>query len=268
MTTMETPILIGLHGLRGVGKDTTFGFIKELCEASDPALSAVRKGFADKMKWAYMRMWVPDITMEDAIAFIEQYKNNSTAMLRGHHLALSTGTLAGPMMPKQFLGPVTFRDHMNQFATESARDIYGYNHWVDILLPIRGTSSLAIATGWWSSFDTFRGPGKGFGVADVCCIADVRAENEIERLAALGGIKVKIKRKDREEEVRAQYEGKGIDVHFIEQGLPDEMFDYILVNDDNNLDNSRRRTAQMMKHIMECRKFGPDHRPIQTRYFR
>ena len=76
---MDTPVLLAFHGLRGVGKDTTIQFARDWAAKSDPAPSVVRRGFADKMKWAYMRMWVPDCTMEWAINFIDQYKNDPEA---------------------------------------------------------------------------------------------------------------------------------------------------------------------------------------------
>ena len=111
------PTLIGLNGARGAGKDTTYQFITDWCVGSDPALSAVRRAFADKMKWAYMRMWYPRITMEDAIAFIDQRKNDMRAVCSGY--VIDHGEHVG-----NFIEPVVFRDHMNQFATESARGLW------------------------------------------------------------------------------------------------------------------------------------------------
>jgi hypothetical protein len=239
---VQEPSLIALHGARGAGKDTTFHFIQKWCAKSDPALSAVRRGFADKMKWAYMRMWVPDCTMEWAIEFIDLWKNNSQAYVEGRFGGGAADT---------FLYPVNFRDHMNQFATESAREVYGSDFWVDMLLPTQRYGPHDEEPAWWANFTI---PPIWYGkqvrsVAHMAVITDLRAENEVARIKDLGGLCVKIKRRDAEEKERSYYEEKGIERHLFASELPDALMDVVISNNDNDMDEAYRRTAFLMNEI-------------------
>jgi hypothetical protein len=240
------PTLIALHGARGAGKDTTFQFINDWCRESSPALSAVRRAFADKMKWAYMRMWVPTCTMEWAINFIEQYKNNPLAEC----VALIDDEDDKRRLPV-FIEPVNFRDHMNQFATESAREVYGDDHWVDQVLQTEPTARNP--EGWRGNFlvPPRTADEDPYSFAHYAIITDLRVENEVERVKSLGGICVKVQRKDAEDKERRYYEEQGTDPHLFATMLPDDVFDIILVNDDNNMTRSKARTYEMMDVILE-----------------
>jgi len=237
---VQEPILIALHGARGAGKDTTFDFIVKWGAKSDPALSAVRGSFADRMKWAYMRMWNPRITMEQAIEFIDLWKNNNQAHVEGRFAGGAADT---------FLQPVNFRDHMNQFATESAREVYGDDHWVDMLLPLEPTPHNP--EGWRGHFlvpprSSNEDP---YSFAHFAVITDLRVTNEMYRIKDLGGLLVKVKRKDAEDKQRAYYEERGLDPHLFASEIPDEYFDVILDNNDNNMENAYLRTKLMMDEI-------------------
>jgi hypothetical protein len=239
LSNTSEPALIALHGARGSGKDTTFNLIQRWCAKSDPALSAVRRGFADHMKWAYMRMWVPDCTMEWAINFIDQHKNNfdMLAVMEDKH------------SPSLHIKEVVFRDHMNQFATESAREVYGDDHWVDILLPLQPTPRNP--EGWRGNFlvPPRTANDDPYSFAHYAVITDLRAYNELGRVKELGGLCVKIKRRDAEEAERRYYEEKGIPRHLFATELPDEEFHVILNNDDNNMDHAYQRAAQLAHEI-------------------
>jgi hypothetical protein len=244
---VQEPSLIALHGARGAGKDTTFDFIQKWCAKSDPALSAVRRGFADYMKWAYMRMWVPGCTMEWAIDFIDQWKNDPDATCIGVSVELMEDQAWAKS--QVFIPGVNFRDHMNQFATESAREIYGDDHWVDILLPKEPTNNNP--EGWRGHFLV---PPRSeadfpYSFAHFAVITDLRADNEMERVAQLGGLRVKIKRRDAEEKQRRYYEERGEDPHLFARELPDDQFDVIINNDDNNMESAYIRTAHLMHEI-------------------
>jgi hypothetical protein len=245
---MDSPILIGLSGLRGVGKDTTLHFIREWAETFDPAPSVVRRGFADKMKWAYMRMWVPGCTMEWAINFIDQYKNDPNAMCAGILLARDGITLNPP---DEFIPSVNFRDHMDQFATESAREVYGEDHWVDMLLPKPEVmDSIWKAMPSWQTNFLVKQDENVMVPADICGVCDLRAENEMRRFDEIpNSLKVKIRRRDREQEVYQHYIDQGREPHLFAQELPDDKFDVVLVNDDNDMSNSRIRTYRMMDEV-------------------
>jgi hypothetical protein len=259
------PTLLALHGARGAGKDTTYRFIEEWCRESSPALSAVRRAFADKMKWAYMRMWVPNCTMEWAIDFIDQWKNDLDAtcggifadgdgiLLDDSRLSKKQGIIGQELddSPLYFIPPVNFRDHMNQFATESAREVYGDDHWVDQVLQTEPTARNP--EGWKGNFLVPpRTPEEDpYSFAHYAVITDLRVENEVERVKELGGLCVKVQRQDAEDKERRYYEEQGTDPHLFATMLPDDVFDVILVNDDNDMDKSKKRTYEMMDVILE-----------------
>jgi hypothetical protein len=259
------PALIALHSVKGAGKDTTFQFIQDWCgKRPDPAPSAVRRGFADKAKWAYMRQWVPGCTEQWAIAFVDQWKNDPEATCAGIFTDPEDGiTLSDSRLdnkegitgrdeedsPLYFIPPVIFRQHMAQFATESARDIYGMDHWADQVLPLEPTDRNP--EGWRGSFmvPPRTAEEDPYSFAHFAVMTDMRFENELLRVRELGGLNVKIKRRDAEQAVIEEAELQGRKVHESELGLPDEWFDVVLNNNDNNMDNAYRRTAHMMHEI-------------------
>jgi hypothetical protein len=244
---VDEPRLIALHGARGAGKDTTYDFMVKWCAKSDPALSAVRRGFADKMKWAYMRQWVPDCTMEWAINFIDQWKNDPDATCIGVHVEI-TGDQAWAKS-NVFIPGVNFRDHMNQFATESAREVYGDDHWVDQVLPLAPTPHNP--EGWRGNFlvPPRTANEDPYSFAHFAVITDLRAYNELGRVKELGGLCVKIKRRDAEKAEAAYYESRGLPRHLFAQELPDEEFHVVINNDNNNMDDAYVRTAHLMHEI-------------------
>jgi hypothetical protein len=73
----------------------------------------------------------------------------------------------------------------------------------------------------------------------------------MERIEALGGLKVKVKRRNAERAERTYYEKQGIERHLFASELADEQFDVILVNDDNNLDNAYLRVNLMMHEVVK-----------------
>ena len=258
------PALIALHSVKGAGKDTTFRFIQEWCaKRSDPAPSAVRRGFADKAKWAYMRQWVPNCTEQWAIDFVDQWKNDPEATCAGifadeEGILLSdthkddNTDITGKELedsPLYFIPPVIFRQHMAQFATESARDIYGLDHWADQVLPLEPTNRNP--EGWRGSFlvPPRTAEEDPYSFAHFAVMTDMRFLNELERVRALGGLNVKIRRHDAEQAVIMEAQSQGREIHESELGLPDELFDVVINNDNNNMDDARRRTFHMMHEI-------------------
>lgn len=216
-------ILIGLHGVKGSGKDTTADFIEEFVAESDLGLLAVRRGFADKAKWAFMRQFIPDITMADALKIVDRFKNDPEAYINFPTVSL-VGTQA-------FQGQITFRNGLAQFATEGGREIYGEDHWVDQLLHPNGV--------WEQEFD----------YADFCMITDLRFPNELKRIQQYGGVNIKIRRKDAEDAVIEEAARQGREVHASELGIPDEQFDYVINNDDNDLALAKDRTLEVWEDI-------------------
>lgn len=247
---MDSPVLIGIHGVKGVGKDTTAGFIKEWTmrpTASKPTPSVVCRGFADKAKWAYARQFLPTCTMAEGVAFVDKYKNDPTAYIRAHYTPTLEHATADPVMPEAIVPSIPFRLHMAQFSTESAREIYGEDHWVDQLLPLGYDNIWKSWPAWWGSF-AVKVDENSYDVPEFCVVTDNRFANETERIGLLG-LKVKIRRRDAELAVVEEARREGREIHLSEVGLPDEMFDVVINNDNNNMDDARRKTFQLMYEI-------------------
>jgi hypothetical protein len=232
---MDTPILIGIHGAKGTGKDTTARFVKEWAEASEPVLSAVRRGFADKPKWAFARQFMPDITQEEALKWVDDFKNT-------HH------SIWYPFGKN--LKEVQFRQALDQFATESAREIYGQDFWTDQLLP-KGEDRIWKGMPLWHTNFLVKLDENTAGPADFCLIPDLRVEDEVQRIKALGGLCWKVRRKDAENAVHEEFRKLGREPHLFHQDLPDELFDVIFVNDDNDMLRSQQRVNNVLALMSE-----------------
>lgn len=236
---METPILIGLHGVKRSGKNTTARFIADWAGEQSPALSALERGFADKAKLAFSRQFFPRITLEDAIKWVDTYKDSSVCI----------------KYPMYAVGGITrsedvpFRQALAQFATEGGRDIYGEDHWVDQLLP-EGGDELWHWPNYLFNF-AWKADENNYECADFCLITDLRFKNEVERIHKLGGLCWKIRRKNAEDAVIAEARQQGREVHRSELGLPDDLFDVIINNDDNDLVAAERRTREALYYMRD-----------------
>lgn len=244
---MPSPILIGIHGVKRAGKDTTADFLTEFASESDPALSVRRRGFADKAKWSFCRQFYPDCTMDQAVKWVDAYKSNPRAVFDSPPIDYTDDAglpIAGPLTSE-----VVFRDALAQFSTEGHRDIFGFDFWVDQLLPLKPDARNP--EGWHGEFMT---PPKTeedwpYSIADICLVIDVRFENEVQRIHELGGFTWKIKRKDAEDAVIEEARLAGRDIHRSELGLPDHMFHAIIDNSDNDLDKARDRTRREWERV-------------------
>jgi hypothetical protein len=228
------PALIALHGVKGAGKDTAFDFIVKWCAGRSQPLSAVRRGFGDKVKWAFARQFFPQISEEDAIKWANEFKNSDRIFRVPGVIVYSVD--------------VTFRQAIAQFATESARDIYGWDFWVDQVLPLEPTDKHP--EGWRGHFMV---PPRTveddpYSFAHYAVMTDLRFPNEMERIRALGGLTVKVKRRVAEQAVIEEAECQGRDVHESELGLPDDMFD-VVINNDRDLDDLYRSVVLLAHEV-------------------
>jgi hypothetical protein len=232
------PLLVAFHGVKRSGKDTAASFLEEW--ASGRSLSFKRRGFADKAKWAWARQFNPEVTMQNAIDWVDVFKD------RGSRVKIEHSDGRGGV-------DIDFRQCMAQFATEGARLIYGEDHWVDLLLPtsmyIDG-QDLPTYPKWHDSFAVFVHLLRLPRVADVCAIHDMRFDNELQRVRTLGGVNVKIRRKQAEDAVLAEASHRGLAIHESELGLPDEEFDYVVPND-GTLDDFRVLINSLAVAVMQ-----------------
>jgi hypothetical protein len=154
----KKPLLIGLTGNRGSGKDTSFGFIEKW--AAEKKVLATRRAFADPLKFSFSRIFRPEITLEEAVAWCDELKLNSSVYVQEQDHTVT-----------QVSGRMALQHH----GYEGHREIFGDNFWIEQLLPVAS----------W--------PGK-FDGADICVVTDVRLNNEAERIKELGGFVWKIER--------------------------------------------------------------------------
>lgn len=150
-TNPDSPILIGISGKRGSGKDTAFNIIEGWCNES--GFLPARRAFADPLKHSFARIFFPDISLEDALTWCNKIKNTATI------------TVADDIS-------ISAREAMQRYGYEAHRQLFGESFWIDQLLPEEN----------WERNFVVRGE-----VADVCIITDVRYDNEASRIKNLGG---------------------------------------------------------------------------------
>ena len=214
-----TPTLIAIHGRKGSGKDTVFEFVQEW--AAERGVHAARRGFADLLKLSVARIFYPDMNVAEARAWCDRVKHNGMLRLQ---VRLDEGV--DPMRDVTESVYVSGRELLQRFGTESHRDVFGENFWVDQLLPF---GAMEIATNdhehaigpplWVRAF--VDGPFVQ-DTPEICVITDLRFENEAQRVHDLGGMVWQISRADSERED---------DPHSSEAELRPEMIDLILLND-------------------------------------
>lgn len=143
--------LVGLHGKKRSGKDTTGRYLQEW--GAIHGYPVVREAFADRMKLALYRMFYPDCTLEQALKWAEQDKGTREMAFDG------PGVRAR----------LSHRQALQRFG-ETHRDLFGINFWVDQVLPQT----------WVDLYDWFPG-------ISIVVLTDVRLDHEAERITKLGG---------------------------------------------------------------------------------
>lgn len=101
-------MLIGLHGKAGSGKDTVF---HRLCILESDMYVFARIGFADILKESVASLF--DVTVEE----IDEWKRYDDAMVCIGHTESKC---------------MTIREMLQRYGTESHRNVFGNNFWVDI----------------------------------------------------------------------------------------------------------------------------------------
>lgn len=130
-------MIIGLCGFKNSGKDTVAAYlVKEH--------GFERKAFADPLKRSVAAL------LGIPFSEVDRLKNDPEARVS---LTIHQG-----------LGQQTFREFLQRFGTESHRDVFGQDFWLDHTLPVRGFY-----------------PGRAIVVTDV------RFSNEADRIRQLGG---------------------------------------------------------------------------------
>jgi hypothetical protein len=204
-----TTVLIGLTGGRGSGKDTAFGYIHEW--AAGRGVRAARRGFADALKLSFARLFLPDCSIDEAVAWCDELKNapSRSAITAQWSRGWASNDLGSGDTETKIMHRITGRTALQRYGTEGHRGVFGDDFWVDALLPRNPN--------WPQNFhaplDFSSEP------PEICVVSDVRFENEAQRIRDLGGEIFKI---DRDLGTR--------DGHASEAGLPDRLIDHVINN--------------------------------------
>lgn len=137
-------MLIGLTGKAGSGKDTLFHLIDERYVG----VPIVQKSFAKKLKESAAASLGFPLAVTDAVRTMDALKNNGSIQVQIDNLS---HTISG-------------RKFLQLYGTESHRDVFGKDFWLDAALPLNSDHSKEL----W-----------------IC--TDVRYDNEAERIHSLGG---------------------------------------------------------------------------------
>lgn len=221
------PILLGLNGPKKSGKDTSFRGIQALLRHSkvpgwaEPQIgwTARRDGFADRLKLSAANA-LGHLTddVDDAVAFVNSLKGEKEdgsdvvieVLQHGSH---EEGTWS------KVLAKITGRQFQQYYGTEAHRDVFGYDFWIDVVLPNR---DLAVDG---APFDAFFGRSwpDQIGWSEILVITDARFDNEAEAIRGLSGQVWRVQRDEVDE----------FDGHSSEQPLSGELVDVVI---DNNGD--------------------------------
>jgi hypothetical protein len=229
------PTLIGLHGRRGAGKDTAFGYAHEW--ATGRGLLARRRGFADALKLSFTRLFIPDCSVDEGVAWCDEIKDHlsrafvTAEWTRGFEVKGETETT--------IRHKISGRLALQRFGTEGHRDVFGTDFWVDALLPtttIIDEHDLPVGPKWPINFMS----GLDQGDPDICVITDVRFPNEAERIKLLGGEVWEIYR-----------EGYKIDdSHASEIRLPSDLIDHTIRVASGDLRRLQQEVEMHMERVV------------------
>jgi hypothetical protein len=156
-------MIIGLTGFKSSGKDVAGAYLVKQHDFE-------RRAFADPLKRSLAALL--DIPFSE----IEKLKNDANMCL-----GMGRVSTAGYLQPRSRV--LSFRELLQRYGTESHRDVFGPNFWIDQTLPLS--------------------PGRYIGRKIV--VTDVRFPNEVARLRHLNGIVVRIDRPVQPLETEGQF---------------------------------------------------------------
>ena len=208
---MADPVLIGITGKAFSGKDTAFSLIEEWAE--ERGVRAVRRAFADNIKLSFARLFIPDISREEALVWCDRLKANGAIRLDDVRDVNEQRTTLSE--------EITVRLALQRYGTECHRNLFGLDFWIDQLLPLDDEDG----NNWLGNF------WYGFGVEwpQICVVTDVRFNDEALRVIDLGGMNLRIRRKSNEPDE---------DSHVSEHGISDGLVDFT-INNNGTIDNLR-----------------------------
>lgn len=196
--------LIGLNARARAGKDTAFEVIFRAARAHDK--KAQRVAFADKLKLSAARsVGFDPKDAAEAVAICNKIKE-------GGHV---NTVYYDPEKLNPRGASITGREFLQRYGTESHRDVFGDDFWIDALLPRPSGASV--------DGEDERALRVRFPDTDVVVVTDIRFENEARRIRGLGGEVWYIDADARLGELPAY-------AHVSERPLPERLIDRTLYN--------------------------------------
>lgn len=161
-------MIIGLCGLKGSGKDTAAAYLVE-------NYGYTRVGFADKLKDSVAALF--DISRE----WVDDWKDDQGGTLPRVEVIIDVaGEVKNhPYLRRRSQYSFSWREFLQRYGTESHRDVFGYDFWVDQVLPYISQRDI---NGWAEVAD------------QKLVISDVRFDNEAARISYYQGTLVQIAR--------------------------------------------------------------------------
>ena len=204
----DTTMIVGLSGQKRSGKDTIAAYlVKEH--------NFERKAFADPLKRSVAALF--DIPYSE----VDKLKLDDD-------LLVGIGSNGKPEYDQwiQYEGfrALSFREFLQRYGTESHRDVFGQDFWLDHTLPVQGFY-----------------PGRAIVVTDV------RFTNEAARIRELGGIVVRVSRNNSSAAPSDQ------DQHRSE--VIDFDWDYLIEND-GSFGDLYAHIEDMLCHLIDTAEVG------------
>jgi hypothetical protein len=198
------PVLIGLCGKRGSGKNTAADSM--VSWGRGRGISVSQKAFASKLKHM------------TAIAFGFEPRDEAHAVEIIDYLKDQEVRIDHPDQDGD-IGTIPMRGILQRLGTEGHRNLIHPNFWVERVLPVGEKNGLGVyeQRPWIEKFVV---PGE-IDFPAVCVVTDVRFENEAQRIKDLGGEVWEI---DRPSLANQR------DSHATELGIPASLIDEVLVN--------------------------------------
>jgi hypothetical protein len=144
-------MIIGLTGLRGSGKDTVGAYLVK-------QYGFERRAFADSLKQSVAALLDVDASR------LDEWKNDPDVQVAVVRKFYSDQQLGDGVEDLYVTDHQTMRSFLQRYGTESHRDVFGNDFWVDQLLPVGG-----------------------YYAGRAICVTDCRFANEYERIIELGG---------------------------------------------------------------------------------
>jgi hypothetical protein len=119
------PTLVAIAGRSRVGKGTCASLFTELAQAQ--GFTAFERQLSDNGKWHLARIFFPDISRVDAVAWFEDLKHKQYGVNARMYWKLDENSYDEVVVPLQ-----KFIQHGLQ---EGGRDIFGEHFWTNMILP-------------------------------------------------------------------------------------------------------------------------------------